>query len=65
MTTKLEILMKITPALSVIFILIGVITAIFAAFNHNVTAMTASLVLISQAVLSIIYVKTFSGIWRR
>ncbi|WP_342430085.1 hypothetical protein [Neobacillus sp. FSL H8-0543] len=63
MNQKLKILIKVTPFLSVLFILTGITMAILAVFDHNVMTLTVSLVLISQAVLSLIYTKLFKKIW--
>ncbi|MFD3447561.1 hypothetical protein ACFDTO_23495 [Microbacteriaceae bacterium 4G12] len=63
MNKTFEILMKVTPFLGVLFILIGLIMAILGAVDHNVKTLTASLFLITQAVLTIIYGKLFRKIW--
>ncbi|EEM12456.1 MULTISPECIES: hypothetical protein [Bacillus] len=63
MNKKFEILMKVTPFLSVLFILIGLIIGVLGALDHNVKTLTASLFLIVQSVLVITYAKSFKKIW--
>ncbi|CAI8709931.1 hypothetical protein CN568_23125 [Bacillus pseudomycoides] len=63
MNKKFEILMKVTPFLSVLFILIGLIMGVLGALDHNVKTLTASLFLIVQSVLVITYAKSFKKIW--
>ncbi|MCL6572812.1 MAG: hypothetical protein K6T88_14205 [Bacillus sp. (in: Bacteria)] len=62
MNKKLRILIKVTPILSVLFILTGITMAILAVLDHNVMTLILSLVLISQAVLS--YTKLFKKKWQ-
>ncbi|MDM5188550.1 hypothetical protein QUF99_14855 [Bacillus sp. DX4.1] len=62
MNKRLKILMKITPFLSVLFILIGLIMAILGALDHNLKLLTGSLFVIAQAVLVITYTKMFKKI---
>ncbi|MDM5154860.1 hypothetical protein QUF88_13815 [Bacillus sp. DX1.1] len=62
MNKRLKILMKITPFLSVLFILIGLIMAILGALDHNLKLLTGSLFVIAQAVLAITYTKMFKKI---
>ncbi|MCX2826199.1 hypothetical protein COM13_11770 [Bacillus pseudomycoides] len=63
MNKKFEILMKVTPFLSVLFILIGLIMGVLGALDHNVKTLTASLFLIVQSVLGITYAMSFKKIW--
>lgn len=63
MNKKFEILMKVAPFLSVLFILIGLIMGVLGALDHNVKTLTASLFLIVQSVLGITYAKSFKKIW--
>ncbi|OJE46492.1 hypothetical protein BAQ49_05480 [Bacillus proteolyticus] len=62
MNKRLNVLMKITPFLSVLFILIGISMAIFSALDHNLKILTGSLFVIAQAVLVITYTKMFKKI---
>ena len=64
MNKKLKILTKIMPFLSVFFILVGFIMTILAVLDRNVLTLIVSLVLISQAVLGLIYTKLFKKIWQ-
>jgi undecaprenyl pyrophosphate phosphatase UppP len=65
MNKTFEILMKLTPYLSVLFIFIGLIMAILGAFDHNVKTLTLSLMLIVQSVLLLTYAKSFKKIWKK
>lgn len=62
MNKRLNVLMKITPFLSVLLVLIGISMAIFAALNHNHRMFMGSLFVIVQAVLVITYTKMFKKI---
>ncbi|TCW53685.1 hypothetical protein EC917_110105 [Bacillus thuringiensis] len=62
MNKRLNVLMKITPFLSVLFILIGISMAIFGALDHNQKMFMGSLFVIVQAVLVITYTKMFKKI---
>ncbi|MFD0771210.1 hypothetical protein ACFQZ1_20920 [Bacillus sp. CGMCC 1.60114] len=62
MNKRLKILMKITPFLSVLFILIGLIMAILGVLDHNLKLFTGSLFIIAQAVIGITYWKMFKKI---
>ncbi|WP_333562626.1 hypothetical protein [Bacillus mobilis] len=62
MNKRLNVLMKITPFLSVLLILSGISMAIFAAFDHNHRMFMGSLFVIVQAVLVITYLKMFKKI---
>lgn len=57
MNHTFERLMKITPFLSLLFILIGVVMGIFSVFDHSVKLLTSSLVLILQSLILLTYVK--------
>ncbi|KEK22531.1 hypothetical protein [Bacillus gaemokensis] len=63
MHKNFRILMKITPPLSILFILIGLTMGVLGALDHNVKTITASLLIITQSVLAIIYTKSFKKIW--
>lgn len=65
MNHSLKKLMKITPFLSVLFILIGVIMGVSSVFDHNVKLLTSSLILILQSLLLLTYVKMFRKIWEK
>ncbi|MGR5860132.1 hypothetical protein ACT7CY_03110 [Bacillus pacificus] len=62
MNKRLNLLMKITPFLSVLLVLIGISMAIFAALDHNHRMFMGSLFVIVQAVLVITYTKMFKKI---
>lgn len=62
MNKRLNVLMKITPFLSVLFILIGISMAIFSALDHNHKMFMGSLFVIVQAVLVLTYTKMFKKI---
>ncbi|MBG0965245.1 hypothetical protein [Bacillus sp. SRB1LM] len=62
MNKRINVLMKITPFLSVLFILIGISMAIFAALDPNHKMFMGSLFVIVQAVLVITYTKMFKKI---
>lgn len=63
MNKKFRILMKITTPLSIFFILIGVVFGVLGALNQNIKTITGSLFIIAQAVIAIIYTKSFKKIW--
>jgi hypothetical protein len=63
MNKTLERLIKISPFLSVLFILFGLIMVILSVFDHNVKLLTSSLILIVQSVLLVTYSKMFRKIW--
>ncbi|MBO1580441.1 hypothetical protein [Bacillus sp. XF8] len=63
MNKRFRTLMKITPPLSVFFILIGLTMGILGALDHDLKTITASLFIITQSVLAIIYTKSFKKIW--
>ena len=62
MNKRLKVLMRITPFLSILFILIGISMAIFGTLDHNLKILTGSLFVIAQAVLIITYTKMFKKI---
>lgn len=62
MNKKFEILIKITPFLSVLFILIGLVIGVLGVLDHNLKILAGSLFLITQAVLAITYTKLFKKI---
>ncbi len=62
MNKRLNVLMKITPFLSVLFILIGISMAIFGALDYNHKMFMGSLFVIVQAALVITYTKMFKKI---
>ncbi|EJS66074.1 MULTISPECIES: hypothetical protein [Bacillus] len=62
MNKRLNVLMKIMPFLSVLFILIGISMAIFGALDHNHKMFMGSLFVIVQAALVITYTKMFKKI---
>ncbi len=63
MNKTFRILMKITPPLSIFFILIGLMLGVIGALDHNIKTITGSLFIIAQAVIAIIYTKSFKKIW--
>jgi hypothetical protein len=63
MNKTLERLIKISPLLSVLFILFGLIIVILSVFDNNVKLLTSSLILIVQSVLLVTYSKMFRKIW--
>ncbi|MBC6973211.1 hypothetical protein H9I32_12755 [Bacillus sp. Xin] len=63
MNKTFRILMKITPPLSIFFILIGLTLGVIGALDHNIKTITGSLFIIAQAVIAIIYTKSFKKIW--
>ncbi|MED1107247.1 hypothetical protein [Bacillus paramycoides] len=65
MNKRLKILMKITPFLSVIFIVTGLVTTILGALDHNLKLFTGSLFLIAQTVLGITYWMRFKKLASR
>ncbi|PFM63110.1 hypothetical protein COJ48_16750 [Bacillus cereus] len=65
MNKRLKILMKITPFLSVIFIVTGLVTVILGALDHNLKLFTGSLFLIAQTVLVITYWMRFKKLTSR
>ncbi|MBE3568589.1 MAG: hypothetical protein IMW92_00280 [Bacillales bacterium] len=65
MNKKFEILMKATPFLSGLFILVGLIMAILSVLDHNVQTFCLSLFLILQSVLTLTYTKLFKKIWQK
>jgi hypothetical protein len=64
MNRKFKILIKVTPFLSVLFILAGLTLAILGVLDHNLKTLTSSLLLISQSVLLLINTKLFKKIWK-
>ncbi|ENQ3077103.1 hypothetical protein CON64_23780 [Bacillus pseudomycoides] len=62
MNKRLKILMKITPFLSVLFILTGLVMGILGVLDHNLKLFTGSLFLIVQTVLGITYWMRFKKI---
>ncbi|MGG1290768.1 hypothetical protein ABE218_05170 [Bacillus smithii] len=65
MDKKFEILMKVMPFLSSLFILVGLIMAILSVLDHNVQIFCLSLFLILQSVLALTYTKLFKKIWQK
>ncbi|GMO01393.1 hypothetical protein [Parageobacillus thermoglucosidasius] len=65
MNKKFEILMKVAPFLSGLFILAGLIMAILSALDNNVQIFYLSLFLILQSVLALTYTKLFKKIWQK
>ncbi|MED1559618.1 hypothetical protein ACQKD9_04460 [Bacillus paramycoides] len=65
MNKRLKILMNITPFLSVIFIVTGLVMAILGALDHNLKLFTGSLFLIAQTVLGITYWMRFKKLASR
>ncbi|WP_416333780.1 hypothetical protein [Bacillus smithii] len=65
MDKKFEILMKVMPFLSGLFILVGLIMAILSVFDHNVQIFCLSLFLILQSVLALTYTMLFKKIWQK
>ncbi|WP_459502646.1 hypothetical protein [Bacillus sp. C1] len=63
MNKNFRILMKITPPLSIFFIIIGVTLGVIGALDHNIKTITGSLFIIAQAVLALVYTKNFKKIW--
>lgn len=63
MNKKLRILMKVTPFLSVLFILVGLVLGIVGALDHNLKVFISSFIIITQAILLMIYTKWISKIW--
>ncbi|MGH1052154.1 hypothetical protein [Bacillus cytotoxicus] len=63
MNKKFGILMKITPPFSVVFLLIGLTMGVLGVFDQNVKMITASLFIMIQSVLALLYVKSFKQIW--
>lgn len=55
--------MKITPPLSIFFILIGLTLGVIGVLDHNIKTITGSLFIIAQAIIAIIYTKSFKRIW--
>lgn len=62
MNKKLKLFKKLTPILSIFFILIGIIFATLAVIEHNMSGLILSLVLILQSVLLFTYKKLFTKI---
>jgi uncharacterized Tic20 family protein len=60
MNKKLKLFKKLTPILSIFFILIGIIFATLAVIEHNMSGLIISLVLILQSVLLFTYKKLFT-----
>lgn len=65
MDKKFEILMKVMPFLSGLFILVGLIMAMLSVLDHNVQIFCLSLFLILQSVLALTYTKLFKKIWQK
>lgn len=63
MNKKFRILTKITPPLSILFILIGITLGVLGVLDQNIKTITGSLFIIAQAALAIIYTKMFKKIW--
>ncbi|PFK47657.1 hypothetical protein COI93_00750 [Bacillus cereus] len=63
MNRTFRILMKITPPLSMFFILIGLTLGVIGVLDHNIKTITGSLFIIAQAAIAIIYTKSFKRIW--
>lgn len=61
MNKKLNFLSKLTPILSILFIITGIIFAILAVLEHNMSGLIMSLVLILQSVLLFTYTKLFTN----
>ncbi|AWI12476.1 putative membrane protein [Caldibacillus thermoamylovorans] len=61
MNKKLNLLSKLTPILSILFIITGIIFAILAVLEHNMSGLIMSLVLILQSVLLFTYKKLFTN----
>lgn len=61
MNKKLNLLSKLTPILSILFIITGIIFAILAVLEHNMSGLIMSLVLILQSVLLFTYTKLFTN----
>lgn len=61
MNKKLNLFSKITPILSILFIITGIIFAILAVLEHNMSGLIMSLVLILQSVLLFTYKKLFTN----
>lgn len=61
MNKKLNLLSKLTPILSIFFIITGIIFAILAVLEHNMSGLIMSLVLILQSVLLFTYKKLFTN----
>ncbi|NWN98006.1 MAG: hypothetical protein HLX45_10870 [Bacillus sp. (in: Bacteria)] len=61
MNKRLKVLSKLTPILSILFIITGIIFAILAVLEHNMSGLTMSLVLILQSVLLFTYTKLFTN----
>lgn len=65
MNKKFAILMKATPFLSGLFIVIGLIFAILSVLDQNVQTFCLSLFLILQSALALTYTKLFKKIWQK
>ncbi len=61
MNKKLNLFSKLTPILSILFIITGIIFAILAVLEHNMSGLIMSLVLILQSVLLFTYKKLFTN----
>lgn len=61
MNKKLNLLSKLTPILSILFIITGIIFAILAVLEHNMSGLIMSLVLILQSVMLFTYKKLFTN----
>ncbi|WP_368993033.1 hypothetical protein NSQ45_09950 [Caldifermentibacillus hisashii] len=61
MNKRLKVLSKLTPILSILFIITGIIFAILAVLEHNMSGLIMSLVLILQSVLLFTYKKLFTN----
>ncbi|MEK4883955.1 hypothetical protein ABEU83_12425 [Bacillus smithii] len=65
MMKKFKILMKLTPFLYGLFILVGLIMAMLSVLDHNVQIFCLSLFLILQSVLALTYTMLFKKIWQK
>lgn len=65
MNERLRILMKATPFFSALFILVGLALGIVGAFDHNLKVFISSFIIITQAILLMIYTKWISKIWEK
>lgn len=61
MNKKLNLFSKLTPILSILFIITGIIFAILTVLEHNMSGLIMSLVLILQSVLLFTYKKLFTN----
>jgi hypothetical protein len=65
MNKRLERLMKVTPFLSVLFILFGLIMGILSLIEHNLKLFTSSLFLIAQSIMLLSMRITYRKMWKR